>query len=688
MSARANHWQLILAGVLAPALCLPASTPANTDWELLGNSAGIQHHADLDQVNTTTVSRLGLAWSADMPTLDGLVGNPLVKDGVVFQSGSLDRVYAHDLRTGKLLWTFDPGLNFSKLTINGLWAGRYNRGLALYKDLAIVGTADCRLVAVDQKTGKKRWEAQACDATQMYGITGAPRVGAGMVFIGNSCMESGITRGHVDAFDAATGERRWRFYTVPGDPSQPVESDLYRMAAKSWGTDWYSKSKGCGSAWDAMAYDPELDLFIFGVGGPTPFNPTQRAKDAGDELFTNSIVAVHARTGEYAWHFKELPQDGWNYEASVGIMVATLPVGGADRRVVISVPKSGFLYVLDGNTGKFISGKNYVQVNWAKGLDRNGRPIFSPDARYWEKPGGAAVIVPSPMGSHGWEALAYSPADRLVYIPTEVMPTLVKDDPHAAVGGMSMDFYYGSSGDPKWKAYGEIVAWDPVVQKVRWRHRDAMPVNGGLLHTAGNLVFQGSADGHFSAFDARSGRKLWSQPAGGAIRGAPSTVMLDGEQYIVVPTGNGNSSATGSYVARYAATPRARSRPRLLAYKLDAHAPVPAWVEVPAVPKPAVPRFERALAQRGGALFEQNICVDCHGLGGESARGAAPDLRLLPPASAQLLADIVVRGALRANGMPNFENLTDDDAKAIYAFLINEAWDAYEAPSGAKVKTN
>ena len=675
---------LIAVLCLAPSLwsCSRPSPDAdlhNTNWELLGNSTEMQHHSELASINDSTVKRLGLAWSADIPSTDGLVGNPLVKDGIVFQSGSLGRIYANDVKTGKALWVYEPNVDFSKVSINGYWAWRYNRGVALWQDLVIVATGDCRLVAVDQKSGVKRWEAQSCDATQMYGITAAPRVGGDLVFTGNSCADSGMTRGYVDAFDARTGVRRWRFYTVPGDPDKPQDNALYKMAAKTWGTDWYSKSKGCGSAWDAMTYDSELGMLYIGVGGPSPFNPALRAKDAGDELFTNSIVAVNAKTGEYVWHFKQVPQDGWNYDSSVGIMIADLPVDGGKKRVVISVPKNGFLYTLDAKTGKFISGNHYVPVNWATGLDSQGRPVLSPDARYWDRPDGTAIVTPSQAGAHGWEALAYSPSENLVFIPAMVMPTKTKTNPKMMAGGMMMNFYFGSEGDPAWKAYGELVAWDPVKQTERWRYRNDMPINSGLLHTGGNLVFQGTADGRLEAFDARSGKVLWSKAVGGAIRGAPSTVMAGGDQYLLVATGNGNSSATGTYFSKYASTAQSRSSARLLAFKLDGETPIPESAYVRTLRQPPQPLPEAQLAQSGRDLFEQYFCVDCHGLGAETAQGSVPDLRLAPPANLQSFKDIVVGGALAVRGMPKFEEMTPSDAESIYAYLISESWSAFGA---------
>ena len=269
---------LSVAVFAACSLNTSADTSGSTDWTLLGNSSEIQHHSRLDQINTETVERLSLVWSVDLPTKDGLVGNPLIQDGRIFQSGAQSKVFANDVRTGKLLWTYEPMPASRTGSLLESIAMRSNRGLALFDDSAIVGTADCRLVAIDQKSGARRWESEACDVTQGYSITGAPRIGAGKVFIGNSRGDSGVNRGHVDAFDARSGKHLWRFYTVPGDPNQPPENELYRRAMATWGEGWYERTRGCGSVWDAMVYDEKTDQLIIGTGGPVPMDPSLRGK--------------------------------------------------------------------------------------------------------------------------------------------------------------------------------------------------------------------------------------------------------------------------------------------------------------------------------------------------------------------------------------------------------------------------
>ena len=649
------------------------SDKVSTDWALLGNSADMQHHSGLSQINTETVSGLGLAWAIDLPTRDGLVGNPLIRNGRIFQSGSQSQVFANDLETGELLWTYEPLADRPPSSFLETWLRSLNRGLALSEDLVIVGTSDCRLVAIDQETGIEKWQAETCDGKQNYMITGAPRIGGGKVFIGNSCADMGLNRGHVDAIDAKTGQHLWRFYTVPSDPNEPQDSELYEMAVKTWGDGWYEKTRGCGSVWDAMVYDSELDQLIIGTGAPAPSDPTKRGNDAGDELFTSAVVALDAQTGAYRWHFTQVPGNAWNYEPAVGLMMATLPLDGVEKRVVLSVPKNGFVYLLDAQTGKFISGRNYVPVNWAKGLDETGRPIFDPAARYWEAAEGEpTTILPSNAGAHDWTALAFDPQKNVLFIPAMTTPERRE---LTATGEYSYDYRQAEDGDPEWQAFGELVAWDPVSQSTVWRHRNALPYNGGVLHTAGGLVFQGTAEGYLNAYDAASGEQLGSFTAGGAIRGAPSTVVADGRQYIIVPAGAPSTSAASAGLTDYSSTVESRSRPRLLAFVLGGDAPAPAWAAQLTFPKPPVDRYPSEVASMGEAIYELAGCVACHGYGGQSIGGAAADLRMRLPVNLEYFKAVL--GGLLAPRMPKVE-LDDVSSEALYAYLVNTAWNAHE----------
>jgi quinohemoprotein ethanol dehydrogenase len=450
------------------------------------------------------------------------------------------------------------------------------------------------------------------------------------------------------------------------------------MAAKTWGTNWYSKTHGCSSAWDAMVFDPKLHQLYVGTGGPSPFDPSQRAKDAGDELFTNSVIALDSRTGQYKWHFKEVPHDGWNFEATVGLMIADLPVKSPMRRTLISVPKQGFVYLLDAETGRFLSGGGYARANWAKGLDPNGRPIFNPEAMYWTKPDHSAIVMPGAGSGHSWQALALNPANHLLYIPSIFIPTRYKSDPTQLVGSVILDYFVGNN-DPELQPYGELVAWDLTSNSVKWRVRanSPYPLNGGLLHTAGGLVFQGKADGTLNAYADDDGKLLWSHQTGGAIHAAPSTVMVDGQQYLLVPTGNNASGSVMRALAKYG-DPASRTPPRLLAFRLDGKAGYPPQATIESVAKPPVPKMDPNLAERGGIIADGYGCTICHGYGLVTPGGTVPDLRRSGAAlNFATFRSIVQDGALVGAGMPRFTEMSDDQAKSIYAWIVDLSWALY-----------
>lgn len=665
---------------------LQAQQPSAGEWALLGGNANVWHYSALSQIDTANVKDLGLSWVADMPTRDGLVGNPLVKDGVVFLSGALGRIYANDVRTGKLVWQFSPNVDFSdKLSLAAFYSLRVNRGLALLDDKVFVASGDCRLFAVDAKTGKELWRAVSCDSTKQMGITGAPRVGAGKVFIGNNCADTGAERGFVEAFDARTGRRSWRFYTMPGDPSQPFESKTMEMASKTWGTHYWEKTHGCVSPYDGITYDEKLNLVYFGTAGPAPFNPKERAADAGDELFSNSIVAVNASTGEYVWHYQTVQHDAWNLDATWQITIAELPVKGVKRRVVMTAPKNGFFYVLDAKTGAFLSAGKYTDINWASHVDpKTGRPVTLPDARYWERPNEETIAAPGPAGAHSWHADSWNPNTGLIYFNVMHAPAIMRLDPEALIGGVAVDIYFERSGSrSRWPKGGELIAWNPLTQSARWRVKRDLAVNGGVLSTAGNLVFQGSGVGTFDAFDARSGKPLWSFNARGCIQAAPTAVQIDGEQLILVPSGNCGSSGLGLSFTRLSSTLASRAPSRLLAFKLGGKGTLPPVV-IQAFPKPPLLRPDAKLAKDGGQYFDAQFCTTCHGLEAENARSSVPDLRMANGQTHEQFAAIVLGGLRRDKGMPAFPQLPLTELKAIQAYILDRAWTSYEEQESGK----
>ena len=668
-------------GAMATAIAPAANSQ---DWPLLGRNADMQHNSPLQVINDKNVANLGLAWVAEMPTKEGLVGNALVVDGVVYQGAPRTQVFANDLKTGKLLWKFEAPVKMPDETGVPRWAYNVNRGIAVSGDHVFYASADCKLYAINRKSGALAWSVEACDASQKtgwYAMTMAPRVGGGMVFVGNTCGDSGMGRGHVDAFDEKTGKPVWRFYTVPEDPAKGKQKtpELER-AVKTWGKGVLSKTtNGCGSVWDGVTYDAKLNQLYITTDGPAPWNRALRGADAGDELYTNSVVALDARTGKYLWHYKETPNDGWNYSATAQLLLAELPFGASKRRVVMTAPKNGFFYVLDAKTGKFISANNVVPVNWASGIDpKTGRPIFKADARYWENKDGKAIIIPSTSGAHNWQAMAYNEQTGLVYLGATFMPAMAEAKPDM-IGGLSTNDYFGYEAEnAKYRPYGELVAWDPVEQKARWRVRRELPFSGGTLTTAGNLVFQGTGDGKFEAFAADTGKRLWSFDTGGVGMAAPTTVALDGEQIVLMPVGNGGASSIGQILVGGASTLQTRASPsRLLAFKLGATATLTKATAF-VIPKPPLPQPEnKEQIHAGEALWESKGCVYCHGHGAASANGNVKDLRFASADTHAKFIGVVIGGMRKDQGMPMFTDITIDEAKALQAFVLDRAWAGY-----------
>lgn len=659
----------------------PGASNPNAQWARIGNNEFDQHYSPLKYINDGNVKDLKLAWYADMPVRDGLVGVPLVADGVVYQSGPLGLVFANDLKTGKLLWHFDPHIKFP-LGVIPSWGARLSRGLALWEDKVIRATGDCRLIAVDRKTGQKVWDVQSCDPAE-HTITAAPRVGAGKVFIGTANADDGVGRGHVDAFDAATGKHLWRFYTIPGDPAKGFENKAMEMASKTWGKEYWKKAGG-GNAWEAMTYDPRTGYLIFGTDGSSPVSPLDRGDGAGDELFTTAVVAVDANTGEYVWHYTTTPGDGWNYDATMPFVLADLPIDGKPTQVVMTAPKNGFFYVFDARNGKLVNQpKPIVHINWASHIDMaTGRPVQLPDAQWWRKGTEGAVAFPYGMGAHCWMPMAFSPKTGLVYIPASDAGTKYWTGRSVLVGGVDVDNYYTRDHGGPFK--GVLIAWDPVKQEARWQHDIGAPYQGGTLATGGNVVFQGTTEGQFVAYKADTGEKLWSFEAGGGILGAPSTVEVDGEQIVLVPTGSGTTSAVGfaPLLGGNAGGP-----PRLLAFSMHGAATLPAPKPAAGpMPQPPAPRPDPKLAMAGKAVWDGAGCELCHGVQAiGSSGGSVPDLRHIGAARLELLPQIIRGGLFTNSGMPDFRDMIkESELPALRAFILDKAWRAYDAQQGAR----
>ena len=646
------------------------------DWLAHGRTYDEQRHSPLARIDERNVRSLGLAWSLDLGTNRGVEATPIAVDGVLFTTGPWSVVYAIDARTGKLVWTYDPQVprRYGRIACCDV----VNRGVAVYEGKVFVGTLDGRLVALDAATGTKLWETLTVDPDRSYTITGAPRVVEGKVLIGNGGAELGV-RGYLSAYDAATGQLAWRFWTVPGDPHRPFESAALARAAKTWSGEWW-KVGGGGTVWDSIAYDPALGLVYVGVGNGSPWARKFRSAGKGDNLYLSSIVALRAATGEYVWHFQTTPGDDWDYTATQHMILAELPIGGRTRKVLMQAPKNGFFYVLDRETGEFLSANNYADITWASGVDaRTGRPYESPAADYDQK---MQIVAPSPLGGHNWQPMSFDPKTGLVLFPVHELAgayELAKDfrfKPHAWNTGTSFEANLDVPDGWSDAVKGRLVAWDPVRQREVWRAEYKSAWNGGVLTTDGGLAFEGTADGRVVAYRTADGAQLWEAPAGTGVVAAPITYLVDGEQYVTVMAGWGGAFplAYGEAAARAGVT----SVGRVLTYKLGGKATLPPSEPFDASPPPPPPvelHASRKEIHQGGLLFHE-WCAVCHGLKAV-AGGVVPDLRKASAETHASFADIVIGGTREAKGMPSFADvLSRDDVRLIQAYVVARALEA------------
>jgi quinohemoprotein ethanol dehydrogenase len=667
------------AGAAVDGKALAAAGDNRADWLTHGRTYDAQRYSPLPQINTANVQKLGLAWFADLDTARGQEGTPLVIDGVVYITTAWSKVKAYSAASGRLLWQYDPKVPGDAGVRS--CCDVVNRGLAAWGQRLYLGTLDGRLIALDRGTGRVIWSKLTVDPSKPYAITGAPLVIAGRVIIGNSGAEMGV-RGYVAAYDARDGRELWRFYTVPDRPGANTAPHLQRAEA-TWKGTWWSLGGG-GTVWDSMAYDPKLDLLYVGAGNGTPWNQAYRSPGGGDNLYICSIIALRPATGEYVWHYQTTPGDTWDFDATQHMILADLKIGGATRRVLMQASKNGFFYVLDRATGQLISAKNFVAVNWATGVDpKTGRPIENPDARI-DKTGKPFVVVPGPGGAHSWQPTAFDPATGLVYIPAQEAGFPYIPDAHFQASKQAfntgMDFAAAAMpADPKVRAgalaatKGALIAWDPVAQQERWRVAFKGPWNGGLLATAGGLVFQGNGAQEFVAYDAASGVKLWASRVQTGITAPPVTYSVNGQQYVAVLAGWGGVWALAPGILSEVGGP-VRNISRLLVFKLGGTAQLPPespWVRAPLEP-PFPSGTPEQLAE--GALQYARYCGGCHG---DAAYGSTvlPDLRrsaLIRDGEAW--AKVVHGGALHAQGMVSFADVLNlQQIEAIRHYVIKRA---------------
>lgn len=673
-----------------PVQPVEAAMVANPDeWPSWGRTGHETHYSPLDEIDTGSVSELSPAWHFDLEP-GYTASSPIEADGKLFITTGHSYVRAFEADTGKLLWEYDGGTR--QRAKNPLHFGWGNRGVAYSEGKIVLGTTDGYIVALDADSGEEAWKVFDYPNESPRNIPGAPRVFAGKVIIGHGGADISPLRGYVSAYDLATGELAWRFHTVPGgDPDKAAESEAERIMRESWPGGWTnpdgSRRGGGGTAWNAFSHDTELDLIYLGVGNGFPYNQDLRSPGGGDNLFLASIVAVKAGTGEYVWHYQTCPAEQWDCTATSDMTLATLTLDGEPRKVLIQAPKNGFLYVIDRESGEFISAEKYAKVTWAEKIDQNtGRPVENPGIRYQGK-SEPFEVWPGPTGAHSWVPQAYSPRTGLVYIPVYDQGAYISE---GQSGGGELIAGMGVNLDPEPDLEGTrrayLKAIDPATQEESWRVDLPGSWPAGVLATAGDLVFQGTMDGYFVAYDAKSGEELWKFKTASPIVGAPISYRVGGTQYVTVLTGSGGQGAGMQTLGNAAYRTDYHAPRRVLTFAIGGTDEVPVY-EMPERSPPADPDFEpnAGKAQAGAAVYGVQTCVICHGwdaVGG----GAAPDLRYSPMITdAATFREVVKDGSLRMNGMPDFPALTGQELETLRFYLRARAQTA-DAEQAALMK--
>jgi alcohol dehydrogenase (cytochrome c) len=497
-----------------------------------GDYAG-QRHSRLTQVTPGNVRNLELKWILPNQVFGAWQSTPLVVDGIMYVTQRPNDILAVDAKTGRAFWQY----RYANSADARVCCGANNRGVAILGDTLYMGTLDAHLVAVDRITGRSLWDVPVGDPRLGYSITMAPLVVRDKVLVGSGGGEYGI-RGFVAAFDARTGKELWRFHTIPG----PGEKGRETWGGDSWKT-------GGGSIWLTPTYDPALNLTYWGVGNPGPdWNPDQRP---GDNLYTDSVVALDPDTGTLKWHFQFTPNDPYDYDSvQIGVLV-DLEWRGTPTKAILWPNRNGFFYVLDRTNGRFLLGTPFVKVNWASGLDANGRPIPTP------QPEGQPTW-PGIQGGTNWYSPSFSPRTRLLYISAwEGYASIFRREHSQYVPGRN---FLGGGGTPfaevpgapgvrvgratpinTWTdaaGNGAVIAIDPLTGQKRWSFKHFDVTDSGILTTATDLLFTGGREGYFYALDARTGAELWKASLGGQIASGPITYAIDGKQYISVISGN------------------------------------------------------------------------------------------------------------------------------------------------------
>jgi alcohol dehydrogenase (cytochrome c) len=508
------------------------SEPQN--WLTYSGSYTSQRHSALREIKPTNAANLELKWVFQAQSLESFETTPLVVDGVMYLTEAPDTAVALDPATGRIFWRYQ----YNPAASARPCCGRVNRGLAILGERLFMATLDDKLIALDATTGQPVWQKSVADPAVGYAMTLAPLIVKNKVIVGVAGGEYGI-RGFIAAFDAATGEEAWRFYTIPA-PGEPG-ADSWKGGGDSW-------QHGGASVWLTGSYDPELNLTYWGIGNPGPdWNPSQRP---GDNLYSDSVVALDADTGKLKWHFQFTPNDDYDYDSvQIPVLVDMPTTSVTSGKLMLWANRNGFFYVLDRKTGEFVRGNPFVKVNWASGLDERGRPIETPQPE-------GAVTFPGVQGGTNWYSPSYSPSTQLFYVSawenygSIFRPQKVDYAPGLQfVGGLPGSPLAGAANLPRIRGpinnwtealgNGAVIAIDPRTGAQRWRVPLADVSTGGILTTASDVLFTASRDGYFYVLDARDGKQLWRTTLGGAGANGPITYSVAGAQYVAVSSGNG-----------------------------------------------------------------------------------------------------------------------------------------------------
>jgi alcohol dehydrogenase (cytochrome c) len=510
-----------------------ADEPQN--WLTYSGGYSSQRYSLLKQIDTSNAKTLELKWMMQNQVFGPWETSPLVVDGIMYLTQRPNDVIALDAKTGRLFWVY----RYTNSGRQQVCCGAQNRGVAILGDTLFMGTLDAHLVAIDAKNGKPLWNVLVADDKLAYSITLAPLVVKDKVIVGVGGAEYGI-RGFVAAYDPKTGKELWRFYTIPGKGEPGSES----WSGQAW-------EHGGGSVWVTGSYDPALNLTYWGVGNPGPdWNPDQRP---GDNLYTDSVVALDPDTGKLKWHYQFTPNDAYDYDSVQVPVLADLMWKGTLTKAMLWGNRNGNFYVLDRETGKFLSGTPFVKVNWMNGFDEGGKPIQTP------QPVGMPTY-PGVQGGTNWYSPSYSPRTGLFYLSAwENYGSIYRKEPVEYEPGRRFNGGAGATVKPvpdapvmpgptaarspinTWTnlvGNGAVIAIDPKTGQAKWKFQMYDVTDAGILTTAGDVLFTGGREGYFHALDARTGTVLWKTYLGGAILSAPVTYAIDGKQYVIVNSGN------------------------------------------------------------------------------------------------------------------------------------------------------